>query len=179
MALGDILVEVQGVAKHFGEGETRVDALRSVDLKVRAGEVIALLGPSGSGKTTLLNIIGCILDPSAGRVALSAVRAARAEGIPVGLVRPITLSPFPEKILQQYAGQVESMLVVEMSAGQMLEDVRRVVQGRVPVELCARLGGIMPLPDEVLDAIRSLARGEATLEGHPRDRWLQRMSLLY
>jgi putative ABC transport system ATP-binding protein len=70
MALGDILVEVQGVAKHFGEGETRVDALRSVDLQVRAGEVIALLGPSGSGKTTLLNIIGCILDPSAGRVAL-------------------------------------------------------------------------------------------------------------
>jgi len=70
MALGDILIEVSGVAKHFGEGETRVDALRAVDLTVRAGEVIALLGPSGSGKTTLLNIIGCILAPSAGRVAL-------------------------------------------------------------------------------------------------------------
>ncbi|MGQ3671985.1 ABC transporter ATP-binding protein [Pannonibacter phragmitetus] len=70
MALGDILIEVSGVAKHFGEGETRVDALRSVDLTVRAGEVIALLGPSGSGKTTLLNIIGCILAPSAGRVVL-------------------------------------------------------------------------------------------------------------
>ncbi|QRZ12964.1 ABC transporter ATP-binding protein [Paracoccus methylovorus] len=72
MALGDILIEVSGVAKHFGEGETRVDALRSVDLTVRAGEVIALLGPSGSGKTTLLNIIGCILAPSAGRVVLDA-----------------------------------------------------------------------------------------------------------
>ena len=70
MALGDTLIEVSGVAKHFGEGETRVDALRSVDLTVRAGEVVALLGPSGSGKTTLLNIIGCILAPSAGRVAL-------------------------------------------------------------------------------------------------------------
>jgi putative ABC transport system ATP-binding protein len=70
MALGDILVDVRAVAKHFGEGETRVDALRSVDLQVRAGEVIALLGPSGSGKTTLLNIIGCILEPSAGRVSL-------------------------------------------------------------------------------------------------------------
>jgi len=70
MALGDILVDVEAVAKHFGEGETRVDALRSVDLQVRAGEVIALLGPSGSGKTTLLNIIGCILEPSAGRVSL-------------------------------------------------------------------------------------------------------------
>ena len=70
MALGDTLIEVSGVAKHFGEGETRVDALRAVDLTVRAGEVVALLGPSGSGKTTLLNIIGCILAPSAGRVAL-------------------------------------------------------------------------------------------------------------
>lgn len=70
MALSDTLIEVSDVAKHFGEGETRVDALRSVDLKVRAGEVIALLGPSGSGKTTLLNIIGCILAPSAGRVVL-------------------------------------------------------------------------------------------------------------
>ena len=70
MAIGDILIEVSGVAKHFGEGETRVDALRAVDLTVRAGEVIALLGPSGSGKTTLLNVIGCILAPSAGRVVL-------------------------------------------------------------------------------------------------------------
>ncbi len=66
----DILIDVRSVAKHYGEGDTRVDALRSVDLQVKAGEVIALLGPSGSGKTTLLNIIGCILDPSSGQVAL-------------------------------------------------------------------------------------------------------------
>ena len=70
MASGDILVDVRGVAKHYGEGETRVDALRSVDLRVHVGEVIALLGPSGSGKTTLLNVIGCILAPTAGRVEL-------------------------------------------------------------------------------------------------------------
>ncbi len=70
MAIGDLLVEVTGVAKHYGEGEARVDALRAVDVQIRAGEVVAMLGPSGSGKTTLLNIIGCIVDPSAGRLVL-------------------------------------------------------------------------------------------------------------
>ncbi|MBD3802691.1 MAG: ABC transporter ATP-binding protein [Thioclava sp.] len=70
MAIGDLLVDVSGVAKHYGEGETRVDALRAVDLQIHAGEVVAMLGPSGSGKTSLLNIIGCIVDPSAGRLVL-------------------------------------------------------------------------------------------------------------
>ncbi len=66
----DTLVRVSGVSKHFGEGETRVDALRQVSIEIAAGEVVALLGPSGSGKTTLLNVIGCILEPSEGTVML-------------------------------------------------------------------------------------------------------------
>lgn len=74
MGASDVLVRVEGVAKHYGEGATRVDALRAIDLEVRSGEVIALLGPSGSGKTTLLNVIGCILAPSAGRVELDGER---------------------------------------------------------------------------------------------------------
>jgi putative ABC transport system ATP-binding protein len=64
------LVRVDRISKHFGEGETRVDALREVSIDIYPGQVVALLGPSGSGKTTLLNVIGCILDPSSGSMSL-------------------------------------------------------------------------------------------------------------
>jgi len=67
-------VELQNVSKHFGEGPTRVDALREVSLEVHPGEVVALLGPSGSGKTTLLNVIGCIVEPSSGLLVLDGER---------------------------------------------------------------------------------------------------------
>lgn len=64
------LVDIQDLSKYFGEGETRVDALRQINLQVYAGQVVGLLGPSGSGKSTLLNIIGCILEPSSGHLQL-------------------------------------------------------------------------------------------------------------
>ncbi len=113
---------------------------------------------------------------AAGRVALSAVRAAREEGIPVGLLRPITLSPFPKQVIEDLCARLDAILVVEMNAGQMLEDVRLVVSGRVPVEFYGRPGGIVPFPDEILKEIRSLAEGNYSLTGHPRDRWFERMT---
>ncbi len=113
---------------------------------------------------------------SAGRVALSAVRAARAEGIKVGLLRPITVSPFPVQAVDAAVRQCKAGLVVEMNAGQMLEDVLRVNNNRIPFEFFARMGGIVPFPDEILAEIRRLAQGKASLEGHPRDRWLERVA---
>lgn len=69
-AANEPLVELRNVSKHFGAGDTRVDALREVSIEVHPGQVVGLLGPSGSGKTTLLNVIGCILEPSTGSVRL-------------------------------------------------------------------------------------------------------------
>ncbi len=112
---------------------------------------------------------------TAGRIALSAVRAAREKGIKVGLLRPITLAPFPVKTIEALTQKTKAFLVVEMNNGQMLDDVRLVVKGRKPVEFYGRMGGIVPYPDEVLQAIEVLAEGPLTLEGHPRDRWLANM----
>lgn len=64
------LVELRSISKHFGAGQTRVDALRDVTMSVARGEVVGLLGPSGSGKTTLLNVVGCVIEPSSGWVCL-------------------------------------------------------------------------------------------------------------
>ena len=113
---------------------------------------------------------------TAGRISLSAVRAAREKGIKVGLLRPITLAPFPKEILEELTEQVQAMLVVEMNAGQMLEDVRLIVRGRVPVEFFGRMGGVVPFPDEVLAEIERLVASPLTTEGHPRDRWLSRLA---
>jgi 2-oxoglutarate/2-oxoacid ferredoxin oxidoreductase subunit alpha len=113
---------------------------------------------------------------SAGRVALSAVRAARAEGIPVGLLRPITVNPFPYHVMAEATANSDGVLVVEMNAGQMLDDVLMANQGKTPVEFYGRMGGMVPYPDEILNEIRRMAAGPLPTDGHPRDRWLDRMA---
>lgn len=92
----------------------------------------------------------------AARVARSAVNAAREQGIKAGLVRPITLWPFPTRAIEALVPTAKAFLDVEMNMGQMVEDVRLAVAGRVPVEFFGRTGGVIPTPDEVLAAIVSL-----------------------
>ena len=104
--------------------------------------------------------IGVVAFGTAGRIAQSAVKAAREEGIKVGLLRPISLYPYPYKAVGQLSRRVKSLLVVEMNGGQMLDDVRLAVEGRVPVSFYGRMGGIVPMPDEVLDAIRKVHAGQ-------------------
>ena len=100
--------------------------------------------------------IAVVAFGTAGRVAQSAVRAAREQGIPVGLLRPVSLYPYPYARVRALADQVRGLLVVEMNGGQMVNDVRLAVEGRVPVSFYGRMGGMMPLPDEVLEEIRKL-----------------------
>ena len=93
---------------------------------------------------------------TSGRVAQTAISKARDEGIPVGLFRPITLYPYPKKELSALVGRAKTFLVLEMSAGQMIEDVQLVVEGKVPVEFQGWLGGRVPTPTEVTEKINEL-----------------------
>jgi len=91
-----------------------------------------------------------------GRICKTALRTARRNGLKVGLLRPISLWPFPEQRLLELAQQVQQILVVEMNAGQMLLDVRAAVQGRAPIQFYGRMGGMVPLPDEINQQIDRL-----------------------
>jgi len=95
----------------------------------------------------------------ASRVAKNAIVAARAEGIKVGLIRPITLWPFPVKPLAAAADKVKSFISVELNMGQMIEDVRLATQCKRPVTLCNRAGGMIPSPEQVLSSIRQAQKG--------------------
>ena len=91
---------------------------------------------------------------SAARIAEKAIEIAREQGIKAGLFRPITLWPFPEKEIAQAVHGKRGVLVVEINAGQMIEDVRLAVNGEVTVEHFGRLGGIVPEPEEIVNAIK-------------------------
>ena len=96
----------------------------------------------------------------ASRIAKNAVAEARKSGVKVGLIRPITLWPFPTKALRDAADKVKAFVSVELSMGQMIEDIKLATESKRPVSLCNRAGGMIPTPDEVLSAIIKAEKGE-------------------
>ena len=92
------------------------------------------------------------------RIARAAVEIARAEGIRVGLLRPISLYPFPGKRLRQLAGKVYAVLALELSSGQMVEDVRLSISGITPVQLLRRTGGMMPTAEDVVQTLKTMEK---------------------
>jgi len=94
------------------------------------------------------------------RIAKTAIAKLRAEGIKVGLIRPITLWPFPTKAFSDIADKVKGILSVEMSMGQMVEDVKLSVNGKCGVEFFGRTGGVVPTPDEIVNALKKMKEGK-------------------
>jgi 2-oxoglutarate ferredoxin oxidoreductase subunit alpha len=99
--------------------------------------------------------IAVVAFGTSARIAKSAIAIARGEGIKVGLIRPITLFPFPEKVIACAAEQVKQVLVVEMNLGQMVEDVRLAVNGRAPVSFYGRPGGALVAVEDIAQQIRN------------------------
>lgn len=95
---------------------------------------------------------------SMARIGQKALELLREEGVKVGMLRPITLWPFPSKEIDRLANKVKDILVVEINAGQMIEDVRLAINCRIPVEHFGRLGGIVPDPDEIVEALKKMIK---------------------
>ena len=95
---------------------------------------------------------------SAARIAKKVIAIAREQGIKVGLLRPITLWPFPTKRIAELGKKVKGILSLEINAGQMVEDIRLAVECKIPVQWYGRLGGIIPEPEEVVEQIKKMTR---------------------
>lgn len=113
--------------------------------------------------------IAIVAYGTAARIARTAVDRARSEGLAVGLFRPISLWPFPSEPLAGLTSQLGAILVVELSAGQLVEDVRLAVDGRVPVLFHGRTGGMVPSPGEILDILRVIGRAATALAEEPQE----------
>ncbi|MEJ2746719.1 MAG: 3-methyl-2-oxobutanoate dehydrogenase subunit VorB [Anaerolineae bacterium] len=103
---------------------------------------------------------------TAARVAKTAIKYLREDNIPVGLLRPITLWPFPHQQLAQLADRVPAFLTVEMNNGQMVHDVREAVGRQVEVEFLGRSGGVIPLPEEIVAKVRTMWRQTEVVAQH-------------
>jgi 2-oxoglutarate ferredoxin oxidoreductase subunit alpha len=101
----------------------------------------------------------CVAYGTTSRIVKNAILALKEEGIEVGMIRPITLWPFPEKAFQELPSSVEALLSVEMSMGQMIDDIKIAVEGRLPVDFYGRSGGMIPTPEAVVEKIKVMVGG--------------------
>ncbi|MGM0435570.1 MAG: 3-methyl-2-oxobutanoate dehydrogenase subunit VorB [Bacillota bacterium] len=96
---------------------------------------------------------------SMARIARSAIETLRKQGIKVGMIRPISIWPFPEKAFENLPDSVHTLLTLEMSLGQMIEDVKIVNQGRYTIDFFGRTGGVVPEPEEIVNKVQSMKEG--------------------
>jgi 2-oxoglutarate ferredoxin oxidoreductase subunit alpha len=108
--------------------------------------------------------IAVVAYGAASRIARSAINKAREAGVKVGLIRPVTLWPFPSDVVAEAASRCKALLSVELCCGQMVDDVRLAANGKAPVSFFGHTGGIVPTPDEVCIAIERVAAGETIFE---------------
>ena len=97
----------------------------------------------------------------AARVAKNAIMDARKKGIKVGMLRPITLFPFPKEALNKVASKVKAFLSVELNMGQMVDDVKLAINCSKPVYFFGRTGGVIMTPDEIVESLEKIQKGEA------------------
>ncbi len=116
---------------------------------------------------------------SAARLCQTAIKEARANGLKVGMFRPISLFPFPSQALAELALRVNRFLVVELNSGQMLEDVRLALGSDVSIKFYGKMGGMVPMPDEILPQIEAFmpGPGESHDREHPDD-WPEGMTII-
>lgn len=128
-------LKLQAKYKTITENETRVEVFNCEDADV----IVAAYG-------------------TVSRIIKNVIKSAAEEGIKVGLIRPITLWPFPKETFEKYADVPKAFLSVELSAGQMIEDVRLALNGKKPVHFHGRMGGMVPTQKEILDKIREILK---------------------
>ncbi len=162
--VGDAATRPNLITSIYLEPDLLEQHLRKLDAKYRHAEDHAVRCEHYRTEDAELVLVGYGI---VARVLKSVVEQARAAGLRVGLLRPITLYPFPSLSLRALARDARVFLTVEMSAGQMVDDVRLAIEGRKPVEFYGRMGGNVPSADEVLSLVRDIAR--RSVPGRDRD----------
>ena len=164
------LLELKDVRIAYGS----VEAVHGISLAVERGQIATILGANGAGKTTTLRAISGLIRPKSGSILLEdadiavvafgstsrsvryAVNVAREQGIRAGMFRIRTLWPFPDRQIGELAGRVKAIITPEMNLGMCTLEVRRCVEGKVPVQGIFRVDGEPINPDQILDSLKKV-----------------------